>query len=119
MALVASFAPSLRLGANDVTLATKKQCALQKSSYCSIRMRSLVPRERNKPHLRQCLSSDYFRRKETKRERSFDLFSLLFYIQGKNKLASLSLVILTLKEQCHEDFAVLGQFCAKIITLRL
>ena len=25
----------------------------------------------------------------------------------------------TLKEQCHEDFAVLGQFCAKIITLRL
>ena len=25
----------------------------------------------------------------------------------------------SLKEQCHEDFAVLGQFCAKIITLRL
>ena len=25
----------------------------------------------------------------------------------------------TLKEQCHEDFAVLGQFCAKVITLRL
>ena len=24
-----------------------------------------------------------------------------------------------LKGQCHEDFAVLGQFCAKIITLRL
>ena len=24
-----------------------------------------------------------------------------------------------LKEQCHEDCAVLGQFCAKIITLRL
>ena len=24
-----------------------------------------------------------------------------------------------LKEQCHEDFAVLGQFCAKTITLRL
>ena len=24
-----------------------------------------------------------------------------------------------LKEQCHEDFAVLGPFCAKIITLRL
>ena len=24
-----------------------------------------------------------------------------------------------LKEQCHEDFAVLGQFCAKIINLRL
>ena len=25
----------------------------------------------------------------------------------------------TSKGQCHEDFAVLGQFCAKIITLRL
>ena len=24
-----------------------------------------------------------------------------------------------LKEHCHEDFAVFGQFCAKIITLRL
>ena len=24
-----------------------------------------------------------------------------------------------LKGHCHEDFAVLGQFCAKIITLRL
>ena len=24
-----------------------------------------------------------------------------------------------LKEPCHEDFSVLGQFCAKIITLRL
>ena len=24
-----------------------------------------------------------------------------------------------LKEQCHDHFAVLGQFCAKIITLRL
>ena len=23
-----------------------------------------------------------------------------------------------LKEQCHEDFAVFGHFCAKIITLR-
>ena len=28
-------------------------------------------------------------------------------------------VIVNLKEQCHEDFAVLGQFWAKIITLRL
>ena len=28
-------------------------------------------------------------------------------------------VTLVLKEQCHEDFAVLGQFCPKIITLRL
>ena len=24
-----------------------------------------------------------------------------------------------LKEQCHDDFAVLNQFCAKIITVRL
>ena len=24
-----------------------------------------------------------------------------------------------LKEHCHEDFVVLGQFCAEIITLRL
>ena len=24
-----------------------------------------------------------------------------------------------LKEQCHDDFAVLGHFCVKIITLRL
>ena len=24
-----------------------------------------------------------------------------------------------LKEQCHEDFAVVGQLCVKIITLRL
>ena len=24
-----------------------------------------------------------------------------------------------LKEQCHKDFAVLGEFCANIITLRL
>ena len=34
MALVASFAPSLRSGANDATRATNKQYALQKSSYC-------------------------------------------------------------------------------------
>ena len=29
------------------------------------------------------------------------------------------LCVPTLKGHCHEDFAVLGQFCAKIITLRL
>jgi len=28
------------------------------------------------------------------------------------------LLFACLKGQCHEDFAVLGQFCAKIITLR-
>ena len=36
VALVASFAPSLCSGANDVTRATNKQYALQKSSYCPI-----------------------------------------------------------------------------------
>ena len=36
MALVASFAPSLRSGANDASRATNKQYALQKSSYCPI-----------------------------------------------------------------------------------
>ena len=34
--VVASFAPSLRSGANDATRATNKQYALQKSSYCPI-----------------------------------------------------------------------------------
>ena len=28
-------------------------------------------------------------------------------------------LVTSLKEQCHADFAVLGQFYAKIITLRL
>ena len=32
---------------------------------------------------------------------------------------SLHCINQALKEQCREDFAVLGQFCAKIITLRL
>ena len=41
MALVASFAPSLRSGANDATRATNKQYALQKSSYCPIRFLQL------------------------------------------------------------------------------
>ena len=27
-------------------------------------------------------------------------------------------MVYVIKQQCHEDFAVLGQFCAKIITLR-
>ena len=36
MSLVASFAPSLRSGANDATRATNKQYSLQKSSYCPI-----------------------------------------------------------------------------------
>ena len=37
--------------------------------------------------------------------------------KGSIKRPSFSEIIL--KGQCHEDFAVLGQFCAKIITLRL
>ena len=36
-----------------------------------------------------------------------------------NAANSLRKINLKLKEQCHEDFAVLGQFCDKIITLRL
>ena len=28
-------------------------------------------------------------------------------------------MVVFLKEQCHDDFAVLGQLCAKIVTLRL
>ena len=41
MALVASFAPSLRSGANDATRATNKQYALQKSSYCPIKIHNV------------------------------------------------------------------------------
>ena len=36
VALVVTFAPSLRLGANVTSRATNKQCALQKSCYCLI-----------------------------------------------------------------------------------
>ena len=53
-------------------------------------------------------------RKQASRVNFFILFrksKILFH------RAILSSVIL--KEQCHEDFAVSGQFCAKIITLRL
>ena len=35
-------------------------------------------------------------------------------VQPKNNFVNFKL-----KGQCHEDFAVLGQFCAKIITLRV
>ena len=38
VALVASFAPSLRSGANDATRATNKQYALQKFSYCPVKV---------------------------------------------------------------------------------
>ena len=36
-----------------------------------------------------------------------------------DKKAGAIIIDKTLKGQCHEDFAVSGQFCAKIITLRL
>ena len=42
--------------------------------------------------------------------------------RAQSKLISESTTIepeTLLKERCPEDFAVLGQFCAKIITLRL
>ena len=41
--------------------------------------------------------------------------------QQKMRISPIQLVntFTSLKGQCHEDFAVLGQFCAKIITLRL
>ena len=38
---------------------------------------------------------------------------------GKNALQEDSTAYNDLKGHCHEEFAVLGQFCAKIITLRL
>ena len=34
-------------------------------------------------------------------------------------MSATGLSALLLKEQCHKDFAILGQFYAKIITLRL
>ena len=44
-------------------------------------------------------------------------YLILINIDGYDFISSL--FILSLKEQCHGDFAVLGQFCVKIITLRL
>ena len=41
IAYVASFAPSLRSGANDATRAANKQYALQKSCYCPIPLQLL------------------------------------------------------------------------------
>ena len=40
--------------------------------------------------------------------------SFLFFPQ----LLSFFFLFFNLKGHCHEDFAVLGQFCAKIITLK-
>ena len=49
MALVASFAPSLRSGANDASRATNKQYALQKSSYSLIQ--KIAPQAKSGKHL--------------------------------------------------------------------
>ena len=48
-------------------------------------------------------------------------FTFKYSVQSNAELMSFFnyKVDFILKEQCHEDFAVLGQFCAKIITLRL
>ena len=40
-------------------------------------------------------------------------------IEGDNLNLSRNRALEVLKGQCHEDFAVLGQFCAKIFTFRL
>ena len=45
--------------------------------------------------------------------------SLTWKGQVKRLFAEMDLAEWNLKEHCHDDFAVLGQFCAKIITLRL
>ena len=44
--------------------------------------------------------------------------SIFCYVRRLAKRCSYS-SLLRLNEQCHENFAVLGHFCAKIITLRL
>ena len=51
----------------------------------------------------------------------FLVFSALFLLSlcFSFLLALSVLTLFMLKGHCHEDFAVLGQFCAKIITLRL
>ena len=55
----------------------------------------------------------------------FKVISYTVYVRWHKFVLGSRLAVLVcppnhiLKEQCHEDFAVLGQFCAKIITLRL
>ena len=45
---------------------------------------------------------------------------LLHYLRKRRtKVESNTCPLNTLKGHCHEYFAVLGQFCAKLITLRL
>ena len=40
-------------------------------------------------------------------------------LNGDNNTLKSLTTDLRVKGHCHEDFAVLGQFCAKIVTLRL
>ena len=40
-------------------------------------------------------------------------------VKSCKRALGLNFMRVLLKEQCHEDFAVLGQFCAKITTVRL
>ena len=47
----------------------------------------------------------------------FLLLSTLHFLVSLTR--SFITLFIILKEQCHEYFAVVGQFCAKIITLRL
>ena len=52
--------------------------------------------------------------------RTFSKSSVLVWTVGLAEEIKLCFQIPpVLKEQCHEDFAVLGQICAKIVTLRL
>ena len=48
----------------------------------------------------------------TRRRRAERVLALQHFVASSSFLG-------TLKAQCDEDFAVLGQFCAKIITLGL
>ena len=43
----------------------------------------------------------------------------IFLVPVGGDLVYICVPAFNLKEHCHEDFAVLAQFCAKIITLRL
>ena len=45
-----------------------------------------------------------------------DILVVVVFLKSILQIISVNIF---LKGQCHEDFAVLGQFCAKIITFRL
>ena len=69
----------------------------------------------NAPNIERRMSVAYIRlplndgMTERRKLRAFSALNLTLYIIN----------FFLSKEQCHEDFAVLGQFCAKISTLRL